>query len=134
MKLFSSASVVVWVVFEIAMRPEYLKALREEVLHNVDSVTDDLDPSNIGEAIQKAPWLDSFIREVMRTKGDTLATCRMTAADIELGGYTIPKGRVKLSASSCDYSNRSLQPFGVPARDTRTFKSYTSSRPYCLPA
>ncbi|KAF7347269.1 hypothetical protein MVEN_01482000 [Mycena venus] len=84
-----TASVVVWVFFEVAMRPEYLKALREELHHNVDPVTNDLDPSNIGEAIQKAAFLDSFIREVMRTKGDTLTTCRMTAADIELGGHLV---------------------------------------------
>ncbi|KAJ7166517.1 cytochrome P450 [Mycena crocata] len=89
-----TASVVVWVVFELSMRPEYLKPLREEVYSNVDPVTNDLDPSNIGEAIQKAIWLDSFIREVLRTKGDTLSTCRLTTADIPLGGYTIPKGHL----------------------------------------
>jgi cytochrome P450 len=92
LQLVSSASVVVWVVFEIAKRPEYLKALRDELHNNVDPVTNDLDPSNIGEAIQKATLLDSFIREVMRTKGDTLATCRLTTADVHLAGYTIPKG------------------------------------------
>ncbi|KAJ7811771.1 cytochrome P450 [Mycena olivaceomarginata] len=89
-----TASVVVWVVFEIAKRPEYLKALRDELHNNVDPVTNDLDPSNIGEAIQKATLLDSFIREVMRTKGDTLATCRLTTADVHLAGYTIPKGHL----------------------------------------
>ncbi|KAJ7146386.1 cytochrome P450 [Mycena epipterygia] len=89
-----TASVVVWVVFELALRPEYLEHLREEINNNVDPVTNDLDPSNIGEAIQRATWLDSFIREVMRTKGDTLSTCRLTTADIPLGGYTIPKGHL----------------------------------------
>jgi cytochrome P450 len=75
------------------MRPEYLAQLRDEVHNNVDPVTNDLDPSNVGEAVQKAIWLDSFIREVMRTKGDTLSTCRLTTEDIPLGGYTIPKGQ-----------------------------------------
>jgi cytochrome P450 len=105
-----TASVVVWVVFEIAMRPEYLKALREEVLHNIDPVTNDLDPSNIREAIQKAAWLDSFIREVMRTKGDTLATCRMTTADIELGGYTIPKGHLVFPLATRVHLNATHHP------------------------
>ncbi|KAJ7511834.1 cytochrome P450 [Mycena galericulata] len=89
-----TASVVVWVVFELALRPEYLKHLREEINSSVDPVTNDLDPSNIGDAIQNAIWLDSFIREVMRTKGDTLSTCRFTTSDIPLGGYTIPKGHL----------------------------------------
>jgi cytochrome P450 len=77
-----------------------LKALREEIHSHVDPVTNELDPSNIGEAIQKATWLDSFIREVMRTKGDTLNVCRLTAADTNLGGYTIPKGQVKNAFNS----------------------------------
>ncbi|KAJ7762300.1 cytochrome P450 [Mycena maculata] len=89
-----TASVVVWVVFELALRPEYLKALREEIHNNIDPVTNDLDSSNIGEVIQRAVWLDSFIREVLRTKGDTLSTCRFTTSDIPLGGYTIPKGHL----------------------------------------
>ncbi|KAK7063659.1 cytochrome P450 [Favolaschia claudopus] len=89
-----TASVVVWVVFELAKRPEYLKALREEAYNHLDPVTNDLDPTNIGEAIQKATYLDSFIREVMRTKGDTLTTCRLTTSNIHLAGYTIPKGHL----------------------------------------
>ncbi|KAJ7601702.1 cytochrome P450 [Mycena rosella] len=64
MSLLMGASVVVWVVFELATRPEYLKQLREEVHSNVDP-----------EAVQKAT-----------------CTCRMTTADTPLGGYTIPKG------------------------------------------
>ncbi|KAJ6520500.1 cytochrome P450 [Mycena sanguinolenta] len=89
-----TASVVVWVVFEIAKRPEYLKALREEVHNNIDPVTNELDSTNIEKAIRNATWLDSFIREVMRTKGDTLAVCRMTSVDTHIGGYTIPKGHL----------------------------------------
>ncbi|KAJ7194657.1 cytochrome P450 [Mycena pura] len=89
-----TASVAVWVVFELALRPEYLQRIREEVHNNVDPVTNDLDPSTVGDAVQNAVWLDSFIREVMRTKGDTLSTCRRTTADVEFGGCTIPKGNV----------------------------------------
>ncbi|KAJ6541702.1 cytochrome P450 [Mycena capillaripes] len=105
-----TASVVVWVVFELAMRPEYLKALREEIYHNVDPVTNDLDPSNIGETIQKSVWLDSFIREVMRTKGDTLATCRLTTADTSLGGYTIPKGHLVFPFATLIHRNPMYHP------------------------
>ncbi|KAJ6489592.1 cytochrome P450 [Mycena vitilis] len=105
-----TASVVVWVVFELAMRPEYLKNLREEIHKNVDPVTNDLDASNIGEAIQQAVWLDSFIREVMRTKGDTLATCRLTTADTHLGGYTIPKGHLVFPFATLVHRNPNSHP------------------------
>ncbi|KAJ7488833.1 putative cytochrome P450, partial [Mycena latifolia] len=83
-----------WVVFELAARPDYLKQLREEVFSHVDPATNSLEPSNTGEAVQKAIWLDSFIRKVLRTKGDTLSTCGLTTADVLLGGYTIPQGQV----------------------------------------
>ncbi|KAJ7045118.1 cytochrome P450 [Mycena alexandri] len=105
-----TASVVVWVIFEIAMRPEYLKALREEVYNHVDPITHDLDPSNVGDAIQKAVWLDSFIREVMRTKGDTLAICRMTTGDINLGKYTLPKGHLVFPLATLTHLNPAYHP------------------------
>ena len=42
--------------------------------------------------LRSAVRLDSFIREVMRTKNDTLSTVRETTEDTELGGLTLPKG------------------------------------------
>ncbi|KAJ7238517.1 cytochrome P450 [Mycena haematopus] len=105
-----TASVVVWVVFELAKRPEYLKALRDEVYNNVDPVTNNLDSSNIVDAIQKATWLDSFIREVMRTKGDTLATCRMTTSDTHIGGYIIPKGHLVFPLATLVHLNPAYHP------------------------
>lgn len=35
---------------------------------------------------------DSFIHEVMRTKGDTFSTVRMAVNDVQLGQYIVPKG------------------------------------------
>ncbi len=46
-------------------------------------------------SLKNAERLDSFIREVLRTKGDTLSTIRLTMRDVTLGGYTIPKGMFK---------------------------------------
>ncbi|KAJ6601157.1 cytochrome P450 [Mycena vulgaris] len=114
-----TASVVVWVVFELARRPEYLNRLREEVQINVDPVTNNLDPSNIGEAIQKALWLDSFIREVMRTKGDTLSTCRLTTSDVPLGGYTIPKGHLVFPLATLVHLNPAHHPDPYAFRPNR---------------
>ena len=43
-------------------------------------------------ALQDATLLDSFIREVLRTKGDTLSVCRKTTEDVLIAGKIIPKG------------------------------------------
>ena len=51
-------------------------------------------------ALQDATLLDSFIREVLRTKGDTLSVCRKTTEDVLVAGKTIPKG-----TSSCESLN-----------------------------
>ena len=51
-------------------------------------------------ALQDATLLDSFIREVLRTKGDTLSVCRKPTEDVLVGGKTIPKG-----TSSCESLN-----------------------------
>ena len=79
-------------LYELAARPEYLSELREEMneIANLDAASENSEISY--DALQKATRLDSFIREVMRTKGDTLSTCRMTTDDVPLAGYTIPKG------------------------------------------
>ncbi|KAJ7608774.1 cytochrome P450 [Roridomyces roridus] len=98
-----SASVVVWVIFELALRPEYLQVLREEI--PADPLTHQLDASNIGDAIQRAVWLDSFIREVMRTKGDTLSTCRLTTTDAKVAGYVIPKGHLVFPLATLVHMN-----------------------------
>lgn len=83
---------VVWILYELALRPEYLPALREELFESlgVDCSTDGTGATY--DSLQNAVRLDSFVREVMRTKGDTLSTCRLTTTDVEVGGYTIPKG------------------------------------------
>ncbi|KAF7292789.1 hypothetical protein MIND_01177600 [Mycena indigotica] len=97
---FCSASTVVWIMFELTLRPEYFQHIREEALNHADPLTLDLNALEIGTALQKATWLDSFIREVMRTKGDTLSMCRRTTIDTDMGGYTIPKGSVYSSKPS----------------------------------
>ena len=43
-------------------------------------------------SLREAHLLDSFIREVMRLKGDTISTMRYTTCDAPLGEYVIPKG------------------------------------------
>lgn len=78
------------------MHPEYIPELKEELAETLgDSLDTDCEDVTY-DALQNAARLDSFIREVLRTKGDTLAVCRMTTEDTLIGGYTIPKGKTAL--------------------------------------
>jgi cytochrome P450 len=82
------------VLFELAKRPEHLPALKEELDNLFECDRSSGVPVSITyEDLRSARYLDSFIREVMRTKGDTLSTVRITTTDVPLGGYVIPKGR-----------------------------------------
>lgn len=91
MKSYRSA-VVVWVIYEIAVRREILPALREELSNILEIDRDSGKPTLTYASLRKAEVLDSFIREVLRMKGDTIALFRFTTKDVPLGGYVIPKG------------------------------------------
>lgn len=86
------SSVATWIICEISARPDEQMALRAEL--------DDLAPFEAStgrrqithSALQNAARLDSFIREVLRTKGDTLSTIRLTTRDVDIGNATIPQG------------------------------------------
>lgn len=56
------------------------------------------------KTIQQAVELDSFIREVLRMKGDTVSLVRLTTRDAPLGGYIIPKGSLCPQRSFVEYS------------------------------
>ncbi|KAF5341358.1 hypothetical protein D9758_016811 [Tetrapyrgos nigripes] len=84
-----TAILIVWVLFELAKQPQFLETFRKEV---ADQIDEDGDLCLNYAALKDARHLDSFIREVMRTKGDTLLTARLTTADVPLAGYIIPKG------------------------------------------
>ena len=88
-----SASVTVWTVLELSKRPEYLSAIRDELFANAALHPDTKRPIITYESLQNAEHLDSFIREVLRTKGDTLSTCRQTIQEVNVKGLTIPKGK-----------------------------------------
>lgn len=86
-----SAVVAVWVMFELAARPSYIPAIREE-LFSVAEPSEDGSVQLSYDSLRRARHLDSFIREVMRLKGDTLSTTRFALEDVPMGGYVIPKG------------------------------------------
>ncbi|KAJ5701120.1 cytochrome P450 [Penicillium malachiteum] len=53
--------------------------------------------------MQEAAIADSFIREVLRMKGDSVNLVRATIRDVELGGYHIPKGSILLPVTYLSY-------------------------------
>ena len=84
---------IIWVTFYLALYPETQKILHEEISSIVQE-EENADGSFVldSSGIAKAVKTDSFIREVMRMKGDTINVARLTMKDVELGGYRIPKG------------------------------------------
>ncbi|EFE42642.1 hypothetical protein TRV_02594 [Trichophyton verrucosum HKI 0517] len=89
----TTVAAIIWVTFYLALYPETQKIIHDEIstiIREEEHADGDfiLDSSGIA----KAAKTDSFIREVMRMKGDTINVARLTMKDVELGGYRIPKG------------------------------------------
>ncbi|PIG81994.1 cytochrome P450 [Aspergillus arachidicola] len=84
-------------MFQLALHPEYQDIIRREI-H--DLIRRDSSPVPISEldmrTLRKASCTNSFIREVLRMKGDAVNLVRMARRDVKLGGFTIPK-KIKLA-------------------------------------
>ncbi len=77
------------------MRPEYLAPLREELANVLEE--DETGALRLtAQSLREARLMDSFIREVMRLKGDTISAMRYTTCDVPLGNLIIPKGASRL--------------------------------------
>ncbi|KAK7451680.1 hypothetical protein VKT23_012357 [Stygiomarasmius scandens] len=96
-----TAIVIIWVVFKLAQHPEYLDKLRAEIIYESSNHGDTLTLSSL----KNAELLDSFIREVFRTKGDTLSTVRFTTVKTTLAGYNIPQGSFVIPLASLSNFN-----------------------------
>ena len=78
-------------MFELCSHPSYMPVIREELSAIMDHDANG-DAKLTYESLRNARHLDSFIREVMRLKGDTLSVTRFTRKHVNMGGYVIPKG------------------------------------------
>ncbi|CCL98059.1 uncharacterized protein FIBRA_00053 [Fibroporia radiculosa] len=117
--LRSSTVVSQWVLFQLAVRPEYLEPLREELLRIREE--DETGTLRLTAAsLREARLLDSFVREVMRLKGDTISTMRYTTCDAPLGEYIIPKGSFVTPMSCTVHENPEV--FGVESTEFRGFQ------------
>ncbi|KAH8423907.1 uncharacterized protein LDX57_001659 [Aspergillus melleus] len=76
--------IMTYVVFELARHPECQESI----------VLTDLSPSSpvTVDSLRDAIHAESFIREVLRMKGEAITTVRSPRHDLELAGYFIPKG------------------------------------------
>ncbi|TFY77141.1 hypothetical protein EWM64_g6872 [Hericium alpestre] len=103
---------IVWVTFELADRPEYIPVLREEMYNLCGKYSV---PKYA--ALRKAERLDSFIREVMRTKGDVLSVVREATQDTELSGYVVERGQLIFALGTHAHLNTSMQGFDAEQFD-----------------
>ncbi|KAF4986438.1 hypothetical protein FGRMN_10831 [Fusarium graminum] len=77
-----------WMLITLTQKQdEYLPAIREE-WESINPAGEELTVKKLTQL----KLLDSFIREVFRTKGDTWGPVRQTTKDVRVGSYVIPKG------------------------------------------
>nr|BED42997.1 cytochrome P450 monooxygenase [Trametes versicolor] len=108
-----------WVLYQLAMRPEYLGPLREELSRVMEE--DETGAMRLTAAsLREARLLDSFIREVMRLKGDTIATMRYTTCDVPLGDVIIPKGHFVTPMATTVHENTEI--YGEDPREFNGFQ------------
>lgn len=76
-----------WMLVKLAQNQDtYLSAIREE-WESVNPAGERLDVKKLSQLT----LLDSFIREVFRTKGDTWGPLRQTTRPVQVGPYVLPK-------------------------------------------
>ncbi|KAH6650536.1 cytochrome P450 [Chaetomium tenue] len=78
---------MIWVTFFLAQHPDSQESIRKEA----SSITEAGGAFKL-EGLHSAVLTDSFIREALRTKGDSVNAVRQSVQDVELDGFTIPKG------------------------------------------
>jgi len=104
-----TATVTTWIMYELSAHKEHVPTIREELFTLTDCNGDDV-PNLSYEVLRRTTFLDSFIREVLRLKGDTLSLIRGTTRDVPLAAYTIPKGKLhrvcNQPSCSCTYYHR----------------------------
>ncbi|KII84130.1 hypothetical protein PLICRDRAFT_57936 [Plicaturopsis crispa FD-325 SS-3] len=123
----TTSVVATFVIYELARRPEYLQPLREELKTIVEHDSASGRTGLTLQSLSLATKADSFIREVMRLKGDTLAQVRMSTCDAPLGPYIIPKGCLVIPFSTLVHEDPTV--FGADASTFNGFQWVEKSKP-----
>ncbi|PHH88708.1 hypothetical protein CDD83_7181 [Cordyceps sp. RAO-2017] len=102
-----TAVITVWVTYWLALRPHCQQSLLDEV----SALRGRRDAAPLDhEALQRAERTDSFLREVLRMKGDSVNAVRAAVANVELGGYVIPKGSLVFPVTYLSFRSRDFYP------------------------
>ncbi|KAJ7250588.1 cytochrome P450 [Mycena rebaudengoi] len=102
------STVMIWVVYELAVRKENLPPLRQELVDILETDAISGKQTLTYSSLRNAERLDSFIREVLRMKGDTLTVFRLTTKDVPLGGYLIPKNTLITPLATLSHESTDL--------------------------
>lgn len=125
--IHQTAVVAVWCVMVLCQKQdEYLHELRKEWEECIDQD----DEGNLHLSIQNLRELvktDSFIREVMRTKGDTFAPVRYTIRDVQVGRFIIPKN--SLCAPYVKRAHEHFDNYGEKGSMFDGFQWYNQNKP-----
>ncbi|KAJ5191780.1 uncharacterized protein N7498_010765 [Penicillium cinerascens] len=102
--LHQTATIMVWITYHLALHPDCQNSLRDEASSIVSSRELSYSSSIVDvQTMQNAVKTDSFIREVLRMKGDLVNLVRAPIRDIELGGYIVPKGSLVFPVTHLSY-------------------------------
>lgn len=80
-----------WTTFYLALRPDCQKDIRDEITSILNNHSEEGTAVDYWD-LRSAAVVDSFIREVLRMKNDSVNLVRSSIKDTEMGGYIIPKG------------------------------------------
>ncbi|KAI0779004.1 cytochrome P450 [Trametes elegans] len=121
----TSTVVSQWVLCRLAEYPEYLGPLREEILRVLEE--DETGQMRLtAKSLREARLMDSFLREVMRLKGDTIASMRLTTTDVPLGNVVVPKGSLVTVMATTVHENPDT--FGDDPREFKGFQWAESNK------
>lgn len=111
-----------WTTFYLALRPDSQNDIRDEITSILDKNSKEGTPVNYWD-LKNAVVVDSFIREVLRMKNDSVNLVRSSVKDTEMGGYIIPKGCLLSGSQNCIHLTRSPGYMVYPM----TYQSYRST-------
>ncbi|KAA8646104.1 uncharacterized protein ATNIH1004_007530 [Aspergillus tanneri] len=116
--------IMTYVVFELARHPECQESILSDLSRSLNWSPSGPPLALTAETLRHVVCAESFIREVLRMKGETITTVRSPRKDLQLAGYFIPRGA--LVHPMVYTSNRS--PEYIPNPDTFDGMRWTMDR------
>ena len=83
----STATALVWALYELAQNSQYLRRLEADI---EDVIGSEAAPTI--KSVDKMPFLKNCVKETLRLYPSLVATVRTIEDDMEMDGYFLPKG------------------------------------------